>query len=50
MKKRNPVVRDLIERPKRNAGRHVERKRGRRSSLEDELKLIETKRKDKHDL
>ena len=37
--KRNPVVRDLIAKPRRNAGRH----RDKRAQLEEQLALLQAK-------
>jgi hypothetical protein len=44
MSKRNPVVRDLIQRPPRGAGKHHDRRRQlRESDTEKETKNIFTK-------
>ena len=44
MKKRNPVVRDLIQRPPRGAGKHRDRRRQlRENDTEKENKIIFTK-------
>ena len=37
--KRNPVVRDLIAKPRRNAGKH----RDKRAQLEEQLALLQAK-------
>jgi len=37
--KRNPVVRDLIDKPKRNAGKHS----NKRAELEKQLALLQAK-------
>jgi len=37
--KRNPVVRDLIAKPKRNAGKHSDK----RAELEEQLALLQAK-------
>jgi len=44
MRKRNPVVRDLIQRPPRGAGKHRDRRRQlRENDTEKENKIIFTK-------